>query len=60
MQSENRLVDGGKTMIKQTLNFILTVSFAVVFLVGAALLLTGCEVVRYTAKCTLVQPSNCN
>lgn len=47
-------------MMKEILGLIVTIAFFMFLIVGAAVLLTGCEVVKYTAKCTLVQPENCN
>jgi hypothetical protein len=47
-------------MMKELLGLIFTVFVFMFLIAGAALLLTGCEVVKYTAKCTLVQPENCN
>ena len=44
----------------ETIKFFFGALLCTFIIFGMALTLTGCEVARYAAKCTLVQPENCN
>jgi len=46
--------------MSQTIKSMAAFCAVTLLLVFSAAALTGCEVMRYAAKCTLTQPQNCN